>query len=229
MKNQGKMKMKKEAVDQNQENWLSEFLDDGSVESHKYYVARRTMLEMLKDRGYAVPNSEIEISLQQFRDKHGQNPDINSLRISVLHKDNPSIKVVALFCSPGIVKVSVIRPLASMIVIDSLSRLILIVQNKVTTEALKSLDLFPFKVEIFQINDLLVNITKNEMMPKHKVLSDEEKKDLLEKYKIDEKLVPRMSEKDAIARYYRLEKGQIVKTTYSGELTQLYVTYRCVC
>ncbi|KAK4485502.1 hypothetical protein RD792_008144 [Penstemon davidsonii] len=220
--------MKKEAEDQNQENWLSEFLDDGSVESHKYYVARRTMLEMLKDRGYAVPTSEIEFSLRQFRDKHGQNPDINSLRISVLHKDNPSIKVIALFCSPEIVKVSVIRPLASMIVIDSLSRLILIVQNKVTTEALKSLDLFPFKVEIFQINDLLVNITKNEMMPKHKVLSDEEKKDLLEKYKIDEKLLPRMSEKDAIARYYGLEKGQVVKTTYSGELTQLHVTYRCV-
>ncbi|KAG8372063.1 hypothetical protein BUALT_Bualt12G0027600 [Buddleja alternifolia] len=40
--------------------------------------------------------------------------------------------------------------------------------------------------------------------------------------------LPRMSQKDAIARYYGLEKGQVVKVAYSGELTQLHVTYRCV-
>lgn len=40
--------------------------------------------------------------------------------------------------------------------------------------------------------------------------------------------LPRMSHNDAIARYYGLDKGQVVKVTYNGELTQLHVTYRCV-
>jgi len=40
--------------------------------------------------------------------------------------------------------------------------------------------------------------------------------------------LPRMSVKDAIARYYGLEKGQVVKVMYSGEITQSHVTYRCV-
>ncbi|CAI9767403.1 unnamed protein product [Fraxinus pennsylvanica] len=35
-------------------------------------------------------------------------------------------------------------------------------------------------------------------------------------------------QKDAIARYYGLEKGQVVKVMYSGELTQLHTSYRCV-
>lgn len=35
-------------------------------------------------------------------------------------------------------------------------------------------------------------------------------------------------QKDAIARYYGLEKGQVVKVTYNGEVTELHVTYRCV-
>lgn len=37
-----------------------------------------------------------------------------------------------------------------------------------------------------------------------------------------------MLQKDAIARYYGLEKGQVVKVTYSGEITESHVTYRCI-
>ncbi|KAL6555348.1 DNA-directed RNA polymerase V subunit 5A [Orobanche gracilis] len=225
--------MKSEAghddVEENFGTCLSSLLDNGSIESHRYYLSRRTVLEMLKDRGFAVPSCEIEVSLEEFRNKYGQMPDTDDLRISALHKDDPSIKTMVIFCGQSIVKVNIIRAIGSMIPNkDSLSRLILVVQNKVTNQALKAVDLFTFKVEIFQITDLLVNVTKHELKPKHQVLTDQEKQDLLKKYSIDEKQLPRMSEKDAIARYYGLEKGQVVKVTYSGELTQLHVTYRCV-
>ncbi|KAL2465926.1 DNA-directed RNA polymerase V subunit 5A [Abeliophyllum distichum] len=231
--------MKKEAMDvdgadtdvdgESLGNCLSSFIDNGSIESHRYYLARRTALEMLRDRGFAVPNSEIEVSLQEFRDKHGQKPEIDNLRISSLHKDDPSNKVLVLFCGPHIVKVNVIRAIATQIVNrDSLSRLILVVQNKITSQALKAVGLFSFKVEIFQITDLLVNITKHECKPKHQVLTDEEKQSLLKKYNLDEKQLPRMLQKDAIARYFGLEKGQVLKVIYTGELTQLHTSYRCV-
>ncbi|KAL9155044.1 hypothetical protein ABFS82_10G156200 [Erythranthe guttata] len=208
---------------------LKSLLDKGSVESHRYYLARRTVLEMLKDRGFAVPSCEIEVSLEEFRNKHGQIPEVDELRVSSLHKDDPSVKVLVLFSGPGIVKVNNIRAIAAQIVNkDSLSGLILVVQNKMTSQALKAVELFSFKVEIFQIADLLVNVTKHEMKPKHQVLTNEEKQNLLKKYSIDEKQLPRMLQKDAIARYYGMEKGQVVKVTYGGELTQLHVTYRCV-
>lgn len=73
---------------------LSSFVDDGTVESHRYYLARRTVLEMLRDRGYAVPMAEIDISLQDFRDKYGQRPDIDRLKITALHKYDPDNKVL---------------------------------------------------------------------------------------------------------------------------------------
>lgn len=72
---------------------LSSLIDTGTVESHRYYLARKTLLEMLRDRGFAVPNCEIEVSLAEFRSKHTDNPDVDGLRISSLHKDDPSIKV----------------------------------------------------------------------------------------------------------------------------------------
>ncbi|TKY62687.1 DNA-directed RNA polymerase V subunit 5A [Spatholobus suberectus] len=221
---------------------LSKFVDDGSTESHRYYLSRRTTLEMLRDRGYSVPSHEIDLSLSEFREMHGQSPDPDRLRLSLTHATNPSKRVsiptqrvslsasvLVIFCGTGVVKVTDIRNIAGQIVNrDTLTGLILIVQNHITSQALKAVNLFSFKVEIFQITDLLVNITKHVLKPKHQVLTDRQKQNLLKKYNIEEKQLPRMLQTDAIARYYGLERGQVVKVTYSGEITQMHVTYRCV-
>ncbi|KAL0383470.1 UNVERIFIED_CONTAM: DNA-directed RNA polymerase V subunitA [Sesamum calycinum] len=219
-------------VEENFGSCLTSLLDDGKIESHRYYLARNA--------GKCSKTVDSRCPVVRFRSKYGEMPDADDLRISALHKDDPSIKYQALifesaeifmfvaglviFCGPSIVKVNVIRAIATQIVNkDSLSRLILVVQNKITNQALKAVDLFSFKVEIFQITDLLVNITRHELKPKHQVLTDEEKEDLLKKYSITEKQLPRMSEKDAIACYYGLEKGQVVKVTYSGPSAAMYL------
>lgn len=208
---------------------LSGFVDEGSTESHRYYLSRRTVLEMLKDRGYSVPSSEIDISLQDFRGVYGQNPDIELLKFSATHKSDPSKRMLVIFCGLGVVKVGMIRLITVQITDrDSLTGLILVLQNNITNQAMKALDLFKFKIEIFQITDLLVNITKHILKPKHQVLSEQAKQRLLKKYSIEEKQLPRLLKKDAISRYYGLERGQVVKVTYDGDITGSHVTYRCV-
>ncbi|GMQ04731.1 hypothetical protein CsSME_00050057 [Camellia sinensis var. sinensis] len=137
--------------------------------------------------------------------------------------------VLVIFCEPTAVKVNTIRSIASQIMNrESLTRLILVVQNQMTNQAQKAVDLFSFKVEIFQITDLLVNITKHVLKPTHRVLNDKEKQNLLKKFSLEEKQIPRMLQKDAIAWYYGWEKGQVVKVSYSDEITESHVTYRCV-
>ncbi|KAE9599768.1 putative DNA-directed RNA polymerase [Lupinus albus] len=208
---------------------LSSFIDDGSIESHRYYLSRRTALEMLKDRDYSVPSSEIHISLSEFRAIHGQSPDLDRLRFSATHNSDSSKRILVIFCGPGVVKVNVIRNIAGHIVNrETLTGLILIVQDQITSQALKAVKIFSFKVEIFQITDLLVNITKHVLKPKHEVLTERQKQNLLKKYNLEEKQLPRMLQTDAISKYYGLERGQVVKVTYSGEITEMHVTYRCV-
>ncbi|KAI3682347.1 hypothetical protein L1987_82275 [Smallanthus sonchifolius] len=208
---------------------LSSFVDDGSVESHRYYLSRRTLLEMLRDRGYDISDSEIDVTLRQFRDLHGQQIDVDRLRISASHVSDSENKVLAVYCGTGIVKVNAIRWIATQIMNkESLSHLIIVVQSHITNQAMKAVELFPFKVEIFQITDLLVNITKHVLKPKHRVITDVEKEKLLKKFNLDEKQLPRMSQKDAIAQYYGLQKGQVIEVTYNGEITGLHVTYRCI-
>lgn len=72
---------------------LASFIDRGSVESHRYFLARRTVLEMLRDRGYAVSDVEIGQSVSQFRSVHGQEPDLERIRISASLLSDPSQKV----------------------------------------------------------------------------------------------------------------------------------------
>lgn len=204
-------------------------MDDGTTESHRYYLARKTTLEMLKDRGYIVPNSEINQSLQEFRSIFGPKPDPDRLRISSVLSSDESKRILVIFCGPQLVKVNTMRGIAAQIVNkESLNSLILILQSKITNQAQKAVNEFNFKVELFQITDLLVNITKHVLKPKHQVLTPREKEKLLKKYNLEEKQLPRMSVKDAIVRYYGYEKGQVLKVMYSGEITQSHVTYRCV-
>lgn len=62
------------------------------------------------------------------------------------------LQILVVFCWPGVVKVNVIRGLATQIVNkDTLTGMILIVQNHVTSQALKAIDILSFKVELFQV------------------------------------------------------------------------------
>ncbi|PIA48189.1 hypothetical protein AQUCO_01400634v1 [Aquilegia coerulea] len=225
------MEMEIERVMENVPSCLSSFIDTGSQESHRYYLARRTTLEMLRDRGYDVSASvnEIGLSLQGFRSVFGQQPNLEQLRITVPLLSDPTKKIMVYFCGNGKVnKPAVTRILQQITNSADLHRLILIVENQITHVAKQHLKLCRVKVEDFQITDLLVNMTKHVLMPKHEILSSVEKDKLLKKYSVTENQIPRMLETDAIARYYGLEKGQVVKVTTDSDVTGLLVTYRCV-
>lgn len=61
--------------------------------------------------------------------------------------------MLAYFCNPGPVKVNSIRYISGQIANkDGLSGLILVLQGDMTNQALKALDLFSFKVEVFQVS-----------------------------------------------------------------------------
>ena len=72
---------------------ITSHVDEGSAKRLRYYLSRRTVLEMLRDRGYVVPDSELSRSLAEFRSAFGDKPDLLSLRITVPHSSNPYNRV----------------------------------------------------------------------------------------------------------------------------------------
>ncbi|CAK7336548.1 unnamed protein product [Dovyalis caffra] len=210
------------------ERCLTEVVDEGSAQSFRYYISRRTVLEMLKDRGFDVADSDLTRSVTEFRSVFGNSPDVDSLRFCVSLRSNPLKKTLVIFLGTDEIKIANIRAVYGQILNkESLHGLILILQSKMNHFAKKELEKFPFKVEVFQITDLLVNITKHVLQPKLDILTADQKQQVLNKYKLEDKQLPRVLESDAIVRYYGLQKGQVVKIAYSDGVFGPLVTYRC--
>ncbi|MCI50449.1 DNA-directed RNA polymerases I II and III subunit RPABC1, partial [Trifolium medium] len=78
------------------ENTISECLvhlcNEGSIESIRYFECRRTLMEMLRDRGYNVSESDLTLTLSDFRSQFGEFPKKETLGVCVSHRSNPSNK-----------------------------------------------------------------------------------------------------------------------------------------
>jgi len=113
---------------------------------------------------------------------------------------------------------------------SSVARAIIVVQQGMSSFARQAMsEMAPkYKLEMFKETELMVNITEHSLVPKHIKQTKEEKKQLLERYKLKESQLPRIQSNDPVARYFGLERGDVVKIIRTSETAGKYVTYRLV-
>ena len=104
-------------------------------------------------------------------------------------------------------------------------RAIMIVKEQ-TSLARKEQSECMMTLETFQLDDLQVNITHHSLVPVHSVLSDEEKLELLKKYRIQDHQLPKIQVTDPIARYFGVSRGNVMKIVRPSETAGRYITYR---
>lgn len=108
---------------------------------------------------------------------------------------------------------------------------IMVTQGALSAQARKVINatMMYTQIECFMQDDLLVNITHHELVPTHVLLSKEEKTALLSRYRLKETQLPRIQQKDPVARYLGLKRGQVVKIIRTSETAGRYASYRlCV-
>lgn len=106
---------------------------------------------------------------------------------------------------------------------------IFVTQQAPTSAAVKIIpSILPIIMELFREEDLLVNISRHDLVPKHILLSQEEKRGLLERYRLKETQLPRIRVDDPMARYLGLRRAQVVKIIRKSETAGRYASYRWV-
>ncbi|KYQ89405.1 hypothetical protein DLAC_11805 [Tieghemostelium lacteum] len=201
----------------------------------RLYQIRKTILQMLSDRGYLVNPLELEQTKEEFKRSFapdGQNISREAMTIFYVKKKDPTKQIYVFFPEDPKVGVKPIRKYVEMMKERQVARAIIVVQQNITAFAKQALNEFSqaknIQLEQFNEAELLINITHHQLVPKHTLLAKEEKSELLQRYKMRESQLPRIQLNDPIARYFGLERGDVVKIVRPSETAGRYVTYRLV-
>ncbi|URD88184.1 DNA-directed RNA polymerases I, II, and III subunit [Musa troglodytarum] len=158
----------------------------------RLFRIRRTVMQMLRDRGYLVVDFEINMSKLDFLHKFGEGVKREDLLINKSRKNDPTDQVLALiyvfFPNDEKVGMKHIKKYVELMKAESVPRAVLVLQQNLTPFAKSYLqELSPkYHLEVFQEAELLVNIKDHVLVPEHQVLTNEEKKTLLERYTLKE-------------------------------------------
>ena len=193
-----------------------------------FFRVRKTTMEMLQDRGYVIPQSKMNQTFEEFKE------DISDgLFYLTVQKDNDEgilndNRIIVFFPNEDKIAQEQINDYIKKLNDKNIFHCILVIKGKITPSAEKSLRELEstLTIEVFHEKELFVNITKHVYVPKHEILTNDEKKDLLKKYKVKDFQLPKILKGDAISRYLGLKRGQVVKITRKSETAGKYITYR---
>ena len=111
----------------------------------------------------------------------------------------------------------------------SFEYVIIVYSSNITSFAKQSLQTnLKYEFQLFNENELSFNILKHSMVPKHEILTKEEKQDFLKEYKINLKNIPRIFDTDPVIKFIYAKKGDIIKISRKSETSGDYNYYRIV-
>mmetsp|Transcript_6779 Transcript_6779/g.11951 ORF Transcript_6779/g.11951 Transcript_6779/m.11951 type:complete len:212 (+) Transcript_6779:111-746(+) len=196
----------------------------------RLFRVRRTLMKMLANRRYLISQVDLDLTFEQFTERFGYPVKKESMLVMAVKVDDPNDQMFVFFPEEDKLDVKSIAKYAEYMKAREVRRAILVVEKDISSYAKKALADAPplYFIEVFKESELLVDITDHELVPKHEVLSQEEKDFLMQRYNLTDSQLPRMYTTDPITRYFGLVRGQVVKVIRSSETAGRYVTYRIV-
>lgn len=190
------------------------------------YKIRKTVLEMLNDRGFTIDN-QLDITFEEFTSMYNNN------NINIYINDENLGQIYIYFHNePKSITKSDLKSLVSNLIKeyeDDELKLIILLKEKGNGSILKELNKDSYKnVEIFMNKNMMFNITHHEYVPKHIILNQEESEIILDKYNTTRNKLPKILKSDPVVKYYGMKHDQICKIIRKSPEVGEYVYYRIV-
>jgi DNA-directed RNA polymerase I, II, and III subunit RPABC1 len=196
----------------------------------EWFNVRKTVLEMLQDRGHVIPEEVSIVNFEQFSIKYDTdnidiyiNDEIKNKKIYVHFNINLNKKFG---------KSDLVETLKKVVGTykDENINLILLLREKENSTVTKELERKQYEnVEIFLKKNMIFNITQHIYVPKHIVLSNEESEEVVAKFNTPKIKFPKILKSDPVARYFALKSGMMFKILRKSPEVGESISYRyCV-
>lgn len=197
---------------------------------YKLFIVKRTQVEMLADRGFIIPDDEFEMfkehpnALQPTDDLLGQfvlryTPEgakrFSREELTHTYADENDSLVHVYFAPPTAKDKQGVGIVNAFI--DAATELgaefgIIITNEGFTPDARKALDAITQPIiQVFFDYQLYTNPTTHVLAPHHTRLSDDERRNILTKYKLQPRQILVISIDDPIVRYYGWNIGDMIR------------------
>lgn len=194
----------------------------------------RTVIEMLQDRGYYVPNNLLSLTddeiIKRITNENSENED-NKLyfgRIPILEKSK-SNRIIVFFIDNMKIKKEHVGVLDNICEENNVNHCIVVYNGKFNHHVIKGVqhrDTF-CNFSLFTRDSLCKNVTKHIWIPKHILLNKQERNDFLKEYTSEELPVIKMD--DPISKYFGAKEGDIFKIIRNNSSLGYQISYRiCV-
>lgn len=205
---------------------------------NKLFRVMTTAGEMARDRGYIVHPDAVPSSQEAFRTKFETLTDgkraINREAMTFLceHRESRE-ELMVVFNGAESFTFEAYKAHEEKATNANVARLVVVIAGKVVATSKRRIEdcnraEFALKTQIFPEDDLVVNITRHELVPEHTPLSEAEVVELLKAHSLEKQMLPRMLTTDPVAIYFGLDKGRVVRISRKSESAGKYVTYRQV-
>jgi len=187
------------------------------------HQARKTILEMIHDRGYEVPISYNYDKISDFKQIFNK----KQYDIHILGDKQIYVKFILVTkVRPNILR-EYINQIREQHISDT-NDLIIVIKHK-PNSTLKKISKEFKGVQIFWIRNLIINITKHKLNPIFEEINGDQINELLLKLQLKTRYqLPIMLKEDPISLYYGFKPGSVCKiirkSVTSGECT----SYRCI-
>lgn len=209
---------------------------------------KRTQIEMIQDRGYDIglDKEYLTMTYIQFYDKFKDFSiyELFSSLSKIYYNERQTISVFYSIPTNKHLSAADIMPIFESIEKTSnMKKFIVISENSPSPELkkqianLESKNLYgsldnSIRIQIFMYNELILNPTKHFLVPKHRIMSEDEVKELLKYVRIED--LARLSDTDIQVRYLGAERLSILEilredlNPYSDNIIHKSLFYRVV-
>lgn len=205
------------------------------MEIENFYAVYTNINKLLYNRGYFKDPKVDEIKTPEELWK------IPREDLCIKTRTRPDAKIqrpnlIVFFSDEDKIGIKPIRAYKAEMIENDIQHAIIVVKNGITPYVKTNMQIEikePYNIEIFMENELLIDKTEHILVPKHELLSQEERAEFLEKYNLTGQTsktlhIPKILSSDPISRYYGLKTGDIVKISRLSETSGIYVNYRVV-